>query len=164
MKYFNNFRTGVPTCYHTQWQQHHASTWCVMCVEIWHCVISTCRAASEQQPLGMKRIEGTSEANIWGRWHPGPAVKQSIFYSAFILLHFEYAPIYLDYWITMDLSSVNPITHDRGATIAQDNLRTRRTSELRTETVKRERERERGIHYTSLYITSPATYRTPGNA
>lgn len=42
----------------------------------------------------------------------------------------------------MDLSSVNPITHDSGATIAQDNLRTRRTSELRTVTVKRERERE----------------------
>lgn len=102
-----------------------------------------------QSGLGAQAVPPSSSLWGWNGSREHPTVNQSIFYSAFILLHFEYAPIYLDpnkapliFYQTMDLSSVNPITHDRGATIAQDNLRTRRTSELRTVTVKRERERE----------------------
>lgn len=94
-----------------------------------------------QSGLGAQAVLPSSSLWGWNGSREHPTVKQSIFYSAFILLHFEYASIYLDpnktpliFSQTMDLSSVNPITHDRGAT--------RRTSELRTVTVKRERERE----------------------
>lgn len=86
-----------------------------------------------QSGLGAQAVLPSSSLWGWNGSREHPTVNQSIFYSAFILLHFEYAPIYLD-------PNKAPLIFYQ--TMDQDNLRTRRTSELRTVTVKRERERE----------------------